>query len=129
MTEYPLPNEDIEYLNANHGDKWYLKLDSLNNPVGLIIKDYKLPDGYHPDQSNLMVLIPSNYPMSGIDMFYFCPDVLRKDGKVLGALTPEKHFDKRWQRWSRHYEWRPGIDCIATHISYVRNQLNSELKG
>lgn len=123
--DYPLPDEDLEFLNSN--------FNSWNQPPvegsqrGLVIPNYRLPRGYVPDRADLMLLIPDNYPAAGIDMFYFSPSVARADGQSIGALSNEFHFGQQWQRWSRHYEWRPGEDSIATHIAYVGNQLKFEL--
>lgn len=119
-------DEDLEFLNSNCSG-WNRPPDE-GNQQGLIIPDYQLPHGYAPDKVDLMLLIPANYPVSGIDMFYFSPSVARADGRSIGALSNEFHFGQQWQRWSRHYEWRPGEDSIATHIAYVGNQLKFELE-
>jgi hypothetical protein len=37
---------------------------------------------------------------------------------------------KKFQGWSRHRkvgEWRPGVDCIATHLCLVDNWLVKDL--
>ena len=120
--EYPLPEDDVEFLNADY--EWEQTLEGSKK--GLLIHNYTLPDGYTPRTSNLMILIPPDYPMGMIDMFYFCPAISRKYGGPISALVHESHFGQEWQRWSRHYDWRPGIDNIATHIIYVGNQLESE---
>ncbi len=62
-------------------------------------------------------------------MFYFFPEVSRADGLPIGALSSETHFGVVWQRWSRHYAWRPEEDSIATHITTMRNVLRNELRG
>ena len=120
-----LPPEDIDYLNSQYHDKWYKQQES--GKFGVVIEEYCLPDGYEPYHARLMLLIPSGYPASGIDMFYFDPGVCRQDGVSINALGPEEHFGRHWQRWSRHYQWRPGIDNLSTHITFIGNQLNSEL--
>ncbi len=122
-----LSSEDMEFLD--NGDyKW--KPFSENSKNGLVIRNYNLPEDYIPNKSDLMVLIPPGYPVSPIDMFYFSPGVRRKDGRSIEALAEENHFEKTWQRWSRHYQdqWRPGIDNVATHIIYVGNQLRFEIE-
>lgn len=121
---YPLPEEDMEFLSSNYKD-WARQIEGSKH--GLIIPNYQLPRGYAPDKAELMLLIPSDYPAAGIDMFYFSPDIVRTDGQPIGALNPEVHFGEQWQRWSRHYTWRPDKDNIATHITYVGNQLKFEL--
>ena len=124
MTYFPFPDEDKEYLKANFPN-W--KLLSENSKKGIRIPDYQLPNGYVPNKSDLMVIIPSSYPTAKIDMFYFSADIKREDGKNIEALSKETHFGESWQRWSRHYDWRAGIDSIATHISYIHNQLKFEI--
>ena len=120
-----LPEEDLEFLEATYPGRW--KLVNEGEKAGLIIKNYPLPGGYTPEKSDLLLLIPNNYPAGMIDMFYFDPEVVREDGSSIATLAQESHFERTWQRWSRHYEWRPGVDSIATHVTYVKNQLESEL--
>ena len=123
-----LSPEDREFLDSNDYE-WEPLTETSKN--GLVIRQYALPEGYVPEKSDLMVLIPPGYPVSPIDMFYFSPGVGRKDGRDIGALAEENHFGRTWQRWSRHYqnEWRPGIDSVATHIPYVGNQLRFEIEN
>ncbi|MCZ0933409.1 MAG: multiubiquitin domain-containing protein [Oligoflexia bacterium] len=120
------PNEDTEYLKVNF-PKWKRLIEESKK--GLVILNYRLPEGYIPKKADLMVMIPDNYPTANIDMFYFSPDIKRKDGVAIGALNNETHFGRNWQRWSRHYNWRAGVDNIVTHISYVYNQLEFEIEG
>ena len=121
---FPLPNEDTEYLKVNF-PKWKRLIEGSKR--GLVILNYRLPEGYIPKEADLMVMIPDNYPTANIDMFYFSPDIKREDGAAIGALSNETLFGRNWQRWSRHYDWRAGVDSIVTHVSYVRNQLKFEI--
>ena len=122
-----LPEEDMDFLSTDYSDKWE-ELTEVGK-TGLLIKDYPLPEGYTPRKTNLMLIIPDSYPVGMIDMFYFNPPVARQDGIGIAALADEPHFNQQWQRWSRHYDWRPGINNVSTHITYVRNELISELKN
>lgn len=121
-----LPEEDLEFLEAHYPERW--EPVGEGDKPGLIIKDYRLPEGYTPRESDLLLLVPGDYPAAGIDMFYFDPEVLRKDGSAIDKLSRESHFGRSWQRWSRHYSWRPGEDSIATHVSSVKEHLTSELQ-
>ena len=121
---FPLPAEDTEYLKANFPQSWEYLVEGSKK--GILISQYLLPEGYSPQKADLMIMIPDNYPAANIDMFYFFPDVSRKDGTAIEALNGEIHFEKNWQRWSRHYKWRAGTDNIATHVSYIQNQLKAE---
>ena len=120
-----LPEEDLEFLMAEYPRRW--KLVNEGDKVGLIIKNYQLPRGYTPEKSDLLLLVPSDYPAGMIDMFYFDPEVFREDGLSIAESSQESHFERTWQRWSWHYEWRPGVDSVATHVTYVKNQLISKL--
>ena len=122
-----LPKEDLEFLDSDFHDSWELVKEG--DKSGLIIRNYNLPPGYSPEVVDLMLLIPAEYPISGLDMFYFFPEVSRAEGFPIGALSSETHFGVAWQRWSRHYDWRPGEDNIATHITTIRNVLRNELTG
>ena len=124
---FDLPEEDLEFLNADFQGRWEWVKEG--DKSGLIIRNYNLPPGYSPEVVALMLLIPAEYPTSGLDMFYFSPEVSRADGLPIGALSSETHFGVAWQRWSRHYAWRPGEDSIATHITTMRNVLKDELGG
>ena len=119
--------EDLEYLDANYPAKWKQESEG-NGKFGLLIEDFPVPGGYKEKASTLMLLIPSGYPGSVLNMFYFAPPLNKADGSAINALAPETHFGRTWQRWSRHYEWKPGEDSIVTHIEYIKNQLAEELK-
>ena len=122
MTDFILPPEDEEYLTANFPSRWEKCVEDSKR--GIVISGYELPSAiYSCDTSNLMIIIPPDYPTGLIDMFYFDPALSRKDGGAINAVSPESHFGKSWQRWSRHYPWEPGKHSIITHISYVQNLL------
>lgn len=121
---FELLPEDAEYLDANHFGKWR-KVCEGNRKLGLIIEEFPVPKGYFPETSCLMILVPPGYPASPFDMFYFDPPLGKIDGRELGALAFEEHFRRSWQRWSRHYQWTPGEDNLASHVEYVFNELRT----
>ena len=122
--DFSLLPEDEEYLHA-HFQEWKRVVEGSKQ--GIIIKDYPLPQGYKPEKSDLMLLIPSDYPIALIDMFYFNPGVERADGGAIATVADEAHFDIIWQRWSRHYEWKAGEDNIIKHIECVSRVMQSEM--
>lgn len=125
VADFLLPDEDEEFLTAHFPSRWCKREEE--GEIGIIISDYPLPaDLYTADKSDLMLIIPADYPTSGLDMFYFSPELSRKDGRTINAIAKEIHFEREWQRWSRHYEWEPGTDSIVSHISYVSNQLKHD---
>lgn len=121
-----LPSEDSEYLAANYGDRWSI-ISEGPGKHGLLIEDFPVPEGYDRQASTLMILLPSGYPGSALDMFYFDPPLARTDGGGIGNLATESHFARSWQRWSRHYGWKAGEDSLVRHVEYVKRQLRSEV--
>ena len=122
---YELLPEDAEYLNAHHPGAWRKVMEGVGK-FGLVVQPFPIPDGYVERESTLMLLVPSGYPGVPIDMFYLHPPIQRRDGNAIAALAEESHFGTTWQRWSRHYEWHPGEDTVATHIEYAKNELHAE---
>ena len=121
-----LPSEDPEYLVANYGDRWSI-ISEGPGKHGLLIEDFPVPEGFDRQTSTLMILLPSGYPGSALDMFYLDPPLARGDGAYIGQLASESHFGRSWQRWSRHYGWEPGVDSLVSHVEYVKRQLRSEV--
>lgn len=121
-----LPSEDSEYLAANYGGRWSI-ISEGPGKHGLLIEDFPVPEGFDRQTSTLMVLLPSGYPGSALDMFYLDPPLARCDGAYIGQLASESHFARSWQRWSRHYGWEAGVDSLVSHVEYVKQQLRSEV--
>lgn len=123
---FNLPDDDKVFLNTQFNEKW--ETVTLNGEQGVIITDYELPVGYNESKIELMLLVPQDYPMSALDMFYVSPDIAKQNGNSIEALTNEPHFSKEWQRWSRHYQWEPGAHSVATHLKFIENCFNEELQ-
>lgn len=123
-----LPEIDREYL-IEKGYQFEEKVDA--NRIGLIIRNWILPDGkYNLQMSDLLILIPNGYPEVRPDMWYFNPVILlapanRPARQTQANITFE---GKSWQRWSRHYpanEWRSGVDGIHTFLKKVQTALET----
>ena len=121
---YELLPEDAEYLNAHHPGAWR-KGDGRSRKFGLVVQPFPIPAGYVERGIHLDAARASGYPGVPIDMFYLYPPIQRRDGNAIAALAEESHFGTTWQRWSRHYEWHPGEDTVATHIEYAKNELHA----
>ncbi len=122
-----LPPEDSEYLDGNHENQWRIISDG-GAKSALLIESFPIPSGYDLKTTTLMILIPSGYPGTSLDMFYFNPPLVRSDGAEIPSLTKEAHFDITWQRWSRHYTWEPGRDSLTGHVEFVKRKLHDELR-
>ncbi|HLG41022.1 MAG TPA: E2/UBC family protein [Chitinophagaceae bacterium] len=126
--QFNLPEEDSEYLNSS-GYGWETIAESGN---WIIVHDYPVPDGYNVPRVSVALKIETGYPTTQIDMAYFFPQLNRKDGKPIRALTTIGLDGKHWQRWSRHRTgenpWRVGVDDICTHLAFVTQWLEREFQ-
>ena len=125
---FSLPEEDTEFLNQI-SFPWEAYLDGP--AMWLLINDYNLPEGYNTTKATVALMIPPTYPASQIDMAYFFPQLVKKNGKAINAITAQSIDGKIFQRWSRHRksgEWKPGVDCVATHLELVNHWLENDLK-
>lgn len=125
---FSLPAEDVEFLE-NKGLQW--ETLSENGLQWLIIHDYPVPEGYNTQAVQIALQIVPNYPVAEIDMAYFYPQLSKKNGKGIYALSQQSIDGKIFQRWSRHRQpgqWRPGLDNISTHLILVENWIEKELK-
>lgn len=122
---FELPNSDVGFLDNKFNDKWQTIISDTER--GIIIKNYLLPEGYNHIEVKMMILIPQDYPMAALDMFYLLPEIAKISGNSIEALNNENHFNEQWQRWSRHYQWQAGVYNIATHFQVIKNSLIEEL--
>ena len=122
---YELLDEDVEYLDTHHAGDWRKVAEGVGK-FGLIINTFQVPAGYLEAETTLMLLVPSGYPGAPIDMFYLHTPLHKRNNTAIPALANEAHFGTTWQRWSRHYEWKPGDDNVAKHIQYVEHELAKE---
>ena len=125
-----LPEEDIEHLDA-----FDLPWETLSEQgiQWLIVHNLPVPLGYNREHVAIAVRITPGYPTAPLDMAYFSPFLARKDGRPIRATSARQQLDGRsWQRWSRHRTsqnpWRPGVDCIATHLALVEHWLEREFR-
>lgn len=112
-----LPSADRRFLEA-HG----LAYEILNDAgVGaVVIKDFPLPPGkFNHDKVDVMIQLPAGYPDASVDMFYTLPWIRLKATNSYAACAdvPQTFAGSSWQRWSRHADWRPGIDGIRTMVT------------
>jgi hypothetical protein len=125
--QFQLPEVDVVYLE-NLGSSWETVIDRGMHWV--IIKDYPVPPGYNINVTDVAIKIETGYPRTGLDMAYFYPELVREDGKIIGAICPQAIDGKQYQRWSRHRTalnpWREGLDELSTHMSLVAYWFEQE---
>jgi len=122
---FRLPEDDEIYLSSL-GLPW--ETVKVGAARWLFIHNHPLPAGYTQETVTLAIRIEGGYPPGALDMAYFLPHLARSDGKCIHAATPLDIDGVIYQQWSRHYTWREGIDCLATHHIRVKNWLYVEPK-
>lgn len=122
---FQLPEEDTEGLAAL-GLEWETIGEAGSQ--WLLVHGFPFPEGYNHSAGSVAVQIPSNYPTAPLDMAYFYPHLVRQDGGPLRQTETRQPLDgKEWQRWSRHYAWRVGVDNLSSHLHLVPHWLNRAL--
>lgn len=128
--EFRLPEVDESFLNEIDAP-W--ECVTFNGNSWLLMHQFPIPEGYNTGEATVAVQIPAGYPQVKLDMVWFHPALVRKDGKPIGQSN---HFDTigqdRFQRWSRHYTkqnpWIPGESCIETHMAMISRWLEREFE-
>lgn len=127
--EFDLPEEDVNFLESS-GYEWEAICEG--NIKRVVVKNHPLPSGYNVEKCDVYLRIESTYPDSQIDMAYFYPPLVRVDAKPIKAIADDSFDGKVWQRWSRHRTannpWRPGIDCVETHLAAMATWFTQELQ-
>lgn len=120
---FKLPTEDLAYL-GDIGLEWEVFLQAEQR--WLLIRNWPVPAGLVPSHADIALRIDPNYPMAQIDMAYFLPPLNHAQGRAIPNLATILLRGQTWQQWSRHRPpnaWRPGIDCLETHLAYVDHFL------
>ena len=122
--EFRLPGEDEIYLDSL-GFPW--ETIKNNGSLWLLINEHTVSNRYTADRTTVAIRIEGGYPPGQLDMVYFCPALLRKDGKAIRASSDHMIEGKTFQRWSRHYKWQDGSDTLITHHLRIKEWINDEL--
>jgi hypothetical protein len=127
--QFQLPQEDVLYLDGLN-----LQWETIvsGGMQWVIIYDYSVCPGYNVSQVTVAIKIETGYPRAALDMAYFSPALLRKDGKSINALSVQIIDGKHFQRWSRHRTaanpWREGVDDLSSHMGLVSYWFEQEFK-
>ena len=117
---FQLPEQDVCFLDGL-GLQWEAVSDQGMQWV--IIHNYPVAPGYHSTHVSVALKIETGYPRTALDMAYFFPFLVRRDGQAINATTTQVIAGVIYQRWSRHRTatnpWREGEDDISTHMSLV----------
>lgn len=102
------------------------KLVPLGDITMVTVPDFPLPAGWSLEKTDVMFLVPSEYPVAAPDMFYVSPRLALPDGGIPANATEiEQHGGKSWQRFSWHYTtpWKPSRGSLLSHLDFCRVRL------
>jgi hypothetical protein len=116
-----IPESDEEFLE----EKGYnYRLVGSNADILIIIENFELPKAYTPTSATLLVVLPTGYPNAKVDMFFTRPDVKLANGNwPLNCTGRVTYNNQQWQQWSRHIEWRLGVDNLRSFFAAVKKEL------
>lgn len=123
---------DIAYLDEK-GINYSTYPDGANTL--LVLHGYELPDGYNPPVTDVLILVPADYPDAQLDMWWCYPVVtFASNGarpqasevmQEFSAYAPEP--GRSWQRFSRHPTWRAGTDDLRSFLRWMRYHLEHDV--
>src|SRR2546423_13397272 len=97
LCKMSLPQVDITYL-TERGIEY--SVTSEANMTCVIVSAYRLPLGYEPIRSDLLIRLNPGYPDVQPDMWWFDPPVRLSDGRTVQATeVTENYLGRQWQRW------------------------------
>jgi hypothetical protein len=116
--------------DGDHLDHLVLRWETLVDAGRrwLIIRNYPLPPGYRSPVADIAIEVPVSYPGAQLDMFYCHPPLALQSG---ATIPQTQHVEVitglQFQRWSRHRQWDPARDVLATHLALVDESLRREV--
>jgi Prokaryotic E2 family E len=124
--DFAMLPQDEEHLDRL-GLRWETLIDAGRR--WLIIRNYPVPPGYRSPATDVAVEVPVSYPGAQLDMFYCYPPLALRTGT---AIAQTQHMEPvtglLFQRWSRHRQWDPARDSLATHLALVDESLRREVE-
>lgn len=97
----------------------YGEVEVGSNLDWVIIKDWRLPDGWSKPSIKLLVLIPPGYPVTPPDNFYVDNDLRLTNGQMPGNVNANnQQLGRTWLQFSFHVEgghWKPSADLLSGH--------------
>ena len=120
-----LPTPDLDYLIMRHPAHSVLEDAGM---ICVLIPNWRVPQGYQQDQTDLLLRLSPGYPDVAPDMWWCDPGlVLANGGAPEATQSVEPYLGRMWQRWSRHFlqpgQWRSGVDSLESYLAKVRAEM------
>jgi hypothetical protein len=92
--------------------------------VFTVFDEYPLPEGFNRQSTSLLVKVPPNYPLGGLDMFWTDPQLRLASGSLPANTTEEHYLGKTWLRFSWHpHRWNPSSDSLVSFLKFIEKRL------
>lgn len=92
--------------------------------VFVVFDEYPVPDGFNQKSTSLLVKVPPNYPLGGLDMFWTDPQVRLAGGSLPANTGVESYLGRSWLRFSWHpHRWNPSSDSLASYLKFIDKRL------
>jgi hypothetical protein len=120
-----LPTTDSAYLAARYPDHSVVEDAGM---ICVLLPNWKVPDGYRQDQTDLLLRLSPGYPDVPPDMWWCDPGlVLLNGGAPEATQSIEPYLGRMWQRWSRHFmqpgQWQSGVDSLESYLARTRAEM------
>jgi hypothetical protein len=92
-----------------------------------IIEPYPVPEGFNKPTTSLLIKVPPNYPLGGLDMFWTDPQLLLSSGGPPANTSVEQNLGKPWLRFSWHpQKWNPSSDSLISYLKFINKRLEQK---
>ncbi|MEW6058051.1 MAG: E2/UBC family protein [Bdellovibrionota bacterium] len=93
----------------------------------VVIEQYSLPNGFNQKSSPLLIKVPPNYPLGGMDMFWMHPQLLLANGAMPANTSIEQNLGQAWLRFSWHpHRWNPSSDGLISYLKFIDSRLEQK---
>jgi hypothetical protein len=112
----------------------YPGLKVADDGAWVLVEQFRLPAGWVPDRTTVMIVPPPTYPQSAPDGFYLAAQLRRRNGAKL--VAPGHYFkgyhnpyaDLGWWWYclqDPHRHWDPGQDSLLSFVEAIRTYLGT----
>jgi len=127
--DFELLPDDEKFLE-DYGLPWEAVADGSQ---WVLIHDFPTQGDYNHETVTAAIRLETGYPNTELNMVYFYPHLVRRDGHPIGATNATQGIaGKTFQRWSRHRTkenpWVVGRDHLGTHVILVEDWLAREFE-
>jgi hypothetical protein len=92
--------------------------------VFTVFDQYPLPSGFNQQSTSLLIKVPPNYPLGGMDMFWADPQLKLAGGSMPANTSVEENLGRPWLRFSWHpHRWNPSSDSLISYLKFIEKRF------